>query len=181
GLTKLVNRGETRRMLAEFGVPAPFTASGALLLPLAELAVAVALVPVATAWWGAVGALALLLLFIVAVTATLARGRRPDCNCFGQLASAPIGAGTILRNAALAAVAAFVVLRGRNDAGASAFAWLVDLSGFERGVVLGGSALLALLAIEGWVLLQVIAQDGRLLTRLEALETQPPRPAAPPS
>src|SRR5262249_37858537 len=97
------------------------------------------------------------------------------------LASAPIGAGTILRNAALAAVAAFVVLRGRNDAGASAFAWLVDLSGFERGVVLGGSALLSLLAIEGWGLLQVIAPNGRLLTRLEALEAQPPRPAAPPS
>src|SRR5262249_32140884 len=48
GLTKLVNRGETRRMLAEFGVPDPFTASGALFLPLAELAGAVALVPVAT-------------------------------------------------------------------------------------------------------------------------------------
>jgi hypothetical protein len=35
--------------------------------------------------------LALLVLFIVAIAVTLARGRKPDCHCFGQLHSKPIG------------------------------------------------------------------------------------------
>src|SRR3712207_9448411 len=64
-----------------------------------ELAVAAALVFTTTAWWGALGALLLLLLFAVAIGANLARGRKPNCRCFGQLHSAPAGWSTLARNA----------------------------------------------------------------------------------
>jgi hypothetical protein len=66
-------------------------------LPLAKLAVALALIPVWSAWFGAVGALAMLLLFVLAIGVNLAVGRTPDCHCFGQLHSSPAGRSTLAR------------------------------------------------------------------------------------
>ena len=60
GVAKLADRAGTRQALVDFGVPAALAGPFWILLPLAELAVAAALVPATTAWWGAVGALALL-------------------------------------------------------------------------------------------------------------------------
>src|SRR4051812_32471111 len=79
GVAKLADRAGSRKAVIDFGVPTALTAPLAVLLPLAELGVAISLIPVATAWWAAMGALALLLLFVVAIGANLARGRRPDC------------------------------------------------------------------------------------------------------
>jgi uncharacterized membrane protein YphA (DoxX/SURF4 family) len=80
GLTKLADRAGLRQALIDFGVPARLATPGGILLPLAELAVAVALIPLVSAWWGALGALVLLALFIVGITFNLARGRKPDCH-----------------------------------------------------------------------------------------------------
>jgi hypothetical protein len=74
--------------------------------------VAVAFIPVATAWDGAVGAQALLLLFVSGISANLARGRKPGCHCFGQLHSADVGWMTLTRNVVLSAAAGFVVWQG---------------------------------------------------------------------
>src|SRR5918997_3586323 len=112
GIAKLADREGSRQAVADFGVPAVLASPLGILLPLAELAVAIALIPTATALWGAIGALALLLLFVVGIGANLARGHRPDCRCFGQLHSAPAGWSTLARNGVLAAVAGFLVLRG---------------------------------------------------------------------
>jgi hypothetical protein len=59
-----------------FGVPAVLAAPVAVLLPAAELAVAVAVavLPGVPAWWGALGALVLLLLFAAGIVVNLARG-----------------------------------------------------------------------------------------------------------
>src|SRR3712207_8470130 len=81
GVAKLADREGSRRAVTDFGVPAALAAPLGILLPLAELAVAAALIPTATAFWGAAGALALLLVFVVGIGANLARGRRPDCHC----------------------------------------------------------------------------------------------------
>src|SRR5687767_10184803 len=83
--TKLVDRAGARRAAVDFGVPAAVARPFAFILPLAELAVAGALLPGASARWGALGALALLLVFVAAIALNLARGRKPDCRCFGQL------------------------------------------------------------------------------------------------
>jgi uncharacterized membrane protein YphA (DoxX/SURF4 family) len=112
GLAKLADRAGSRQALRDFGVPSVLAAPLGILLPLAELAVGVALVPIATAWGGAVGALALLLLFLAVISLTLAQGRAPDCRCFGQLSSAPVGWPTLVRNGLLAAVAGIVVWHG---------------------------------------------------------------------
>src|SRR3712207_963926 len=124
GLAKLADRAGSRQAMRDFGLPAVLAAPLGVLLPLAELTVAAALIPTSTAWWGAVGALALLLLFVVGIGANLARGRKPDCHCFGQLHSSPAGWKTLARNGALAAVAGFIIWGGREGAGPSAVTWL---------------------------------------------------------
>ena len=181
GISKLTDREGSRQAMSDFGLPAALAAPFGLLLPLAELAVAVALVPAATAWWGAVGALALLVLFVVGISINLARGRQPDCHCFGQLHSAPAGPMTLARNGALAAVAAFVVWQGRDGAGPSALGWMGGLSAAQLGALILGLVALALLGGQWWFLLHLLRQNGRLLVRVEALEARFGVDAAAPS
>jgi hypothetical protein len=57
---------------------------------------------------GALAAVILLLLFTVAISLTLAKGRRPACHCFGQFSNAPVGWFTVGRNLFLATGAAVV-------------------------------------------------------------------------
>jgi uncharacterized membrane protein YphA (DoxX/SURF4 family) len=50
GVTKLADRVGSKQTLVDFGVPASLAAPLGVLLPLAELAAAVALIPASTAW-----------------------------------------------------------------------------------------------------------------------------------
>jgi peroxiredoxin/uncharacterized membrane protein YphA (DoxX/SURF4 family) len=170
GLAKLADRAGSRQALLDFGVPARLVAPLAVLLPLVELAVAVALIPTTSAWWGALGALALLLLFVAVIGFSLARGCTPDCHCFGQIHSAPVGWATFVRNLILVAIAGFVVGLGRTNAGASAIGWLGSLPIAQRLEVVAGTLVVALLLVETWVVLQVLRQHGHLLLRLDELE-----------
>jgi methylamine dehydrogenase accessory protein MauD len=171
GAAKLVDREGSRRALADFGVPSPLATPLAVLLPLAELGVAAVLIPAATAWWGAVGALVLLVLFVAAIAANLARGRKAECHCFGQLHSAPAGWKTLARNGVLAAVAGFVVWWGYDGAGPSAVGWLAGLSAAQVAGLVVGLAVLSVLAAQSLLLLNLIKQNGRLLMRVDALES----------
>jgi len=85
GLAKLADLAGSQQALRDFGVPARLANPFGVLLPLAELAIALVLLLPVSAWWGALGALALLLLFVVGIGSNLAHGRQPDCHCFGQL------------------------------------------------------------------------------------------------
>ncbi len=91
GAAKVADSAGSRQALLDFGVPAWLASPLGRLLPLAELAVAVALIPAATAWWGALGALSVILAFVAGIGLNLARGKKPECRCFGQLHSAPAG------------------------------------------------------------------------------------------
>jgi peroxiredoxin len=105
---KLADRAGTRRAVAEFGVPAGRAVAVAWALPLAEACLALALLPSASAPWAGLAALALLGGFTAAVARLLRRGRRPACSCLGAVSAEPIGPMTVVRNAALMAVAAAV-------------------------------------------------------------------------
>ena len=172
GVAKLLDLEGSRKAIIEFGLPAVVASPLALLLPLAELGVGAALIPASSAWWGALGALGLLVLFVMGISINLARGRTPDCHCFGQLHSAPAGWKTLARNAVLAALAGFVVWSGYEGggAGASALSWVGALSAAQLLSLLGGVGVLALLAGQWWFLVHLLRQNGRLLVRLEALE-----------
>lgn len=108
GVAKLRDLSGSREAMQGFGVPASLVAPLGVTVPLAELAVAVALLVGPTTTWGALGALTLLAGFSLAIAWNLARGRTPDCHCFGQLHSSPAGPRTLARNAALIALAGFV-------------------------------------------------------------------------
>jgi thiol-disulfide isomerase/thioredoxin len=171
GVAKLLDLKGSRKAIVDFGLPAVLASPLALLLPLAELGVGAALIPASSAWWGALGALGLLLSFVVGISINLARGRKPDCHCFGQLHSAPAGWKTLARNGVLAAIAGFVVWAGyEGGAGPSALSWLGALSAAQLLALVGGVLVLALLAGQWWFLVHLLRQNGRLLVRLEALE-----------
>lgn len=184
GATKLLDLRGSRRAIADFGVPESLARPAGLGLPLVELAVALALVPGRTAWAASLAAVALLATFITGMVLNLARGQKPDCHCFGQLHSEPIGTGSIARNTVLLAMAVFVGVAGRASAGDSAVSWLGTLSGAEQIGLAVSLTGLALFALQGWLLVNVVQQNGRLLVRLDALETAVaglvPKPVAPP-
>jgi peroxiredoxin len=172
GVAKLVDRGGTRQAVTDFGVPSPLVAPLGVLLPLAELTVAAALLFAPTAWWGALGALVFLLLFAAGIGANLARGRRPECHCFGQLRSEPVGWKTLARNLVLAAAAGFFVWRGYGGAGPGAVGWLAGLSSFQVAGLLFGLAALGLICGQWLFLSSLLDQNGRILLRLDALEQE---------
>ncbi len=80
GLTKLTDRAGSQHALVAFGVPTALAAPLGVALPLAELVIASALLPVTTAWWGALGALALLMVFVAGIAYNLARGLRQNSD-----------------------------------------------------------------------------------------------------
>lgn len=170
GFAKLADLPGSRQAMRDFGVPAKLADIFGLLLPLAEITVAVALVLPFTAWWGAIGALVLLLIFVAGIGYNLAQGRTPDCHCFGQLHSAPAGWSTLIRNLVLAAIAGIVVGFGRVSAGPGVLELFAQLTVSQRLELLAGALLLVVLIGEGWLLVQTMTQQGRLLLRIEALE-----------
>ncbi len=171
GFAKLVDLPGSRQAMRGFGLPEKVAGPTGLALPIVEIVVAVLLLPVATAAWAGLAGLVLLLLFVAGIGYNLARGRTPDCHCFGQLHSEPIGRGTLIRNGVLAALAALIAWRGfAVDPGTSLVASLDGLSGFEWVVLVGGLVILGLLAGIAWLLVHLLGQNGRLLVRLDKVE-----------
>jgi peroxiredoxin len=170
GSAKLADRVGTRVAISAFGAPTALTAPLAVLLPLAELAVAGLLLPATTAGVGVAGALGLLVLFASAIALSLSQGRAPDCHCFGQLHSAPAGWRTLARNGALAALAVFALASSLTRQDRSAVAWIGRLRGAELLALVVGAAAVVLLAFAGAALLSLLRSYGRVLVRLEAVE-----------
>jgi peroxiredoxin/uncharacterized membrane protein YphA (DoxX/SURF4 family) len=146
GVAKLFDLPGSRRALVEFGVPERAAPVAGLLLPLAELAIAVGLVLHPTARWAGLAAFILLLAFIGGIANAMRRGRAPDCNCFGQVHSAPAGRSTLARNGVLAVLAAIVAWQGPAPA---IDTWVADRTGAELLAI--GVALLVL-AAAAWAL-----------------------------
>ena len=170
GFTKAANLARLRRTLVEFGVPEKLAGVAGPSLPFIEILVAVALLPLTTAWWGGVAALALMLVFAAGIGVNLIRGQRPDCNCFGQIHSKPVNWSTFARNLALAAVGAFIVAQGKDNPGLSAFNWLADLkSGEVAGLVISLIAV-GLLAAAVVCLRRILDQQATVLERIEAMK-----------
>ena len=171
GVAKLADSDRSEYLIS-FGVGRWLAVSGGVALPIAELGLAGLLLPRSTAWWGAWGALGLLGAFIAVIALNLARGRTPDCHCFGQLHSAPAGKATLVRNIVLAGVAVLVLARGARHVGPSAIAWAGQLSAAVWSGVAGGVLLAFVLATGGRLLLGLLRSHGTLLLRIDALEVQ---------
>ncbi len=173
---KLTDREGSRKSLEEFGLPGFLAPLAALLLPLAEIACAVALIPAGSAHWGAAGVLALLLLFMLAIAINLARGHRPDCHCFGQVRSEQVGGKTLARNAVLAALALLALWLESRLPSVNALPWMGTLSGLE----MAAAAFTALAILQLGFSFRLLRQNGRPRLRVEALESASGTAAAAP-
>ena len=163
-VAKLADRRGTRATLVEFGLPPALAGPCAITLPVVELTIAVLLLPTLTARSGALAAAVMLVVFSAAIARSLARGEQPDCNCFGQLHSAPVGPAALLRNLAVLAVGVAVVAAGPGRSLSSA------LAGVNWLAALAVAALVAILAVQSWFGYHLFRQNGRLLERIRALE-----------
>jgi peroxiredoxin/uncharacterized membrane protein YphA (DoxX/SURF4 family) len=179
GITKLADIGATRSTIRGFGFPAWFAAPASVVLPATELAVAVLLLPASTAPAAAAGAVGLLAAFLAIVVVSIARGRRPDCHCFGQLRSSTVGWHTVVRNGLLLGVAIFALWGSLDESSPSAWSWLGDLTSAEQVGLLCGAGLLVTAATGAWVVLGLLRQQGRLLLRIETLERDGGRAGSP--
>lgn len=175
GLAKLSDKKGTFSLLQNFGLPYKLIPFFALLLPLVELTVGTLLVLTSTLRVGALGELLLLTLFTAIIITNLAKGRNPDCRCFGQINVTPIGWNTLIRNSILLALAGLIAWKGETNSVISIFSSGSDL-------VLGNEVqevfmvlTTVLLFIMGWLFLQLYQQEGRILARLEAVEALLPR------
>src|SRR5256884_8851583 len=132
-LAKLGYLQRSQKTMRDFGVPSLLATPLGILLPFAELAVTVALVVTPIALYGTIGALVLLVLFVIGISANLSLGRNPECECFGQLHSAPSGVSTLIRNVILAVIARLVLWQrvACINVGADAVALISTLSAFQ--------------------------------------------------
>jgi peroxiredoxin len=169
GVTKFLDRRQGRQSIEAFGVRGHLASVLAVGLPLTELIVAAALISTNYTRWGALGALLLLVGFMVAIGVSLARGRRPNCHCFGQLHSTPVSWTTVIRNFVLAAIA-FLVWWSSEQPVSSATAWVNALSPSESIGLLTAVVLVISVVVEGWLILNLLQQQGRLLARLDSIE-----------
>ena len=169
-LSKLADLAGSRQAVVGFGLPESLARPLGVALPIVELAIALALVAGRSAWAASVAALVLLGLFIAAISISLARGQKPNCHCFGQLYSEPVGWTTLARNGILAAIGAFYVAQGPHYRSPSAAHWLTQISHTEQ-IGLALAIVLFVLLIGTWgFLFSMLQQNGRLLARLETIE-----------
>ena len=170
GVAKLTDPEGARQALIGFGVSEELAKGLGWILPIAEILVALLLLPLQTAWLGGIGALTLLLVFSVGIGVNLVRGHTPDCHCFGQLHSEPVSWQMFARNLALAAVASTIVVAGPTHPGLSAFAWMADLKAVElitliASVVAMGIAVTALMYLR-----RILTHQETVLEHLDAMK-----------
>jgi uncharacterized membrane protein YphA (DoxX/SURF4 family) len=177
GLSKLADPVGSRKALLDFGFAEWLSAPLAILLPVSELGIGVGLLLTRFTWYAAGGALILLAAFIVVITILLSRGRKPDCHCFGQLHSKPIGWDLVARNTGLGIIAGLVLYAGPKQPGVTA--WIGNATAGHQLQFLAGLTVITVMGAHCWLTFQLVQQSGRLLVRLEEIEKRIAAPGHP--
>ncbi len=165
GAGKLADLAGSRKAVTGFGVPASLAGFVGVALPLFEIAIAVSLLFTVTSWWGAICAAALLLVFVGGMIYQMAKGNAPDCHCFGQIHSEPVGISSLIRNLIFLFPAVVVIAKGRADQGMS-------LSNVDRDSVQLMLIFLAvlLLGIAIDFLRRITSKQDEIVRRIDILE-----------
>lgn len=169
GGAKLWDRPAGREALIAFGVPRRVTGPMATLLPLVELALAVAILHPSSVFWAAGAAAGLLLTFGLALALRLRRGHTEPCRCFGRLQTASASPATVMRAFVLAALAIVLAIGSRSEP-SSPLARLAALDAAQSAALAGGTLLVTFVLALGWLSIHLLHQQGRLLVRIESLE-----------
>jgi peroxiredoxin/uncharacterized membrane protein YphA (DoxX/SURF4 family) len=175
GLAKLADRAGSSQGILNFGLPPAVARPLAIILPLAEVAIGVVLLPAASAWWGSVGSLVLLSAVTAGIGLNLAHHRKPDCHCFGQLHSEPVGWQMLARSVVLTIVAGVLVFHPPGNAGPSPEAlltWFEELTVRDRVELLLAAFVFGLLAYVLLFMRNLRRQQEYLAQQLGALEAK---------
>lgn len=170
GIGKFLDLPGSKKAVEDFGVPQSLSKPFAVLLPAAEIAVAALLLFVQTSWFGAVGGLLLLLVFIGGMIVQMVKGNAPDCHCFGQIHSEPVSAKSLIRNAIFAALALALVVSGRENQGLSLLDNSTNISEGNVMQIIFGVAIVGLLAAIVYFLKTISEQQTQIMRRIEILE-----------
>lgn len=168
GVGKLLDPEGSEKAVREFGVPENLAKPLAILLPLAEIAVAFSLLFVATSWFGALAGLLLLTIFIGGMLWQMQQGNAPDCHCFGQIHSEPVSVKSLLRNALFLILSLFLVLSGKDKQG-------LDITNSNRGEngfmeIIFGTLVVGFLFGVIFYLKKITEQQTQILRRIEVIE-----------
>src|SRR3982751_2168810 len=98
GVGKLLDPEGGEKVMSDFGVPKGLARSAAIALSVFEIVLSLSLLSIATSWAAAVATFLLMLVFIGGMIWQIAKGRAPDCHCFGQLHSEPVSKKSVVRN-----------------------------------------------------------------------------------
>lgn len=150
GVTKLLDQRGTRDAVKNFGSPESIAPALAIVLPIAELAIAAGLLFNGSVVLSGIAALVVLGMFVVAISVNLAQGRTHDCHCFGQLYSRPLGWPTLARNAIFAGAAGFVLWQARAEMGPGILSTLSQLNRLQWSLF--GGAVTAVVAVMVYLL-----------------------------
>lgn len=171
GITKLYDLKGSAKAVKDFGVPESLAKPFGVLLPVAEIAVAIALLFVQTSWFGALGALVLLLVFIAGMGYQMAKGNAPDCHCFGAVHSEPVSPKSLIRNILFALPAIILIISGRSNQGLNLFDNSNNFSEENTPMqIIIGLAVIGLLAAVVYFLKQISEQQVQIMRRIEILE-----------
>lgn len=173
GISKILDPDGAKKAMRDFGMPDEFSGFFAVGLPFAEIVFAVCFLFVSMSWVGAAGALLLLTTFIGGMIWQMAQGNAPDCHCFGQIHSEPVGRKSLIRNIVFALLAVILLFSGRENQG-------LDLATTSAGML--QLMLILFLVILGLLLLgylvKVAAQQTEIMRRLGVLEVASSEPGA---
>ena len=169
GITKLFDLESATKAIEDFGVSKRFSFILSSFLIGAELLVATLLLFSNHGQWGAISAVALLTLFSVAIISNLLKGRTPECHCFGQFHSEPIGIKTLVRNSFFMGCAFFLWWQSPKIHYDALKRILSALTTYEI-VMLGVAIVLIFVSIfHTWAIYQLFRLNGRLLIRVDAI------------
>lgn len=163
GIGKLMDLEGSEKAVKGFGVPDSLVKPIGVGLPIFEIVLALSFLFVTTSWFAAVAAVLLISIFLGGMIYQIAQGNAPDCHCFGQIHSEPVGKSSLLRSGVLALLALFLAVQGRANQGASL---ADDGSGMTILLIL----VLAVLAVGVFYLKRIFDQQTELIRRIDLLE-----------
>jgi len=165
GFAKLADLKGAEKAARGFGVHGGLSKFGPVALSIVEIALAAMLLFPTLSWYGAIGAALLLLVFIVMMTYQWANGNAPDCHCFGQLHSEPVGLKSIVRNGVFLALVGVVLYSGRPHQGLE-----IDQITAEMVPTILGTLAVLMLGGSLLYLRNIVASQDELRRRLDVLE-----------
>lgn len=166
GVGKLLDIDGSKKAVRDFGVPDELADGVAWALPVLEIGFGLMLLPLFTAWFGAIGAFVLLAVFIGGMIWQIAKGNAPDCHCFGAIHSEPVSRKSLVRNIVFASLAFALVAQGNQEQGLG----LTELT-LEMAIQLFfGIALVGLLGAVVFFLKKISEQQTQIMRRIEVLE-----------